>query len=269
MDKYENTMTDSAVIRAEGVTYAYKVGAPVLDNLSLTVHRGEFIGILGPNGTGKSTLLRILAGLLAADRGKALLYGVDCSTMSRRQIAQKLAFVPQTVSVWQDFTCKEIVEMGCCARNSMWNNYQVRAQSVIQAMQDTATFHLADRYISELSGGEVQRVRIAQALAQSTSILFLDEPTNHLDVCFQIEIMDLVWRLNKERQLTIVAVLHDLNLAAQYCSRLIVLNKGKIAADGRPDQVLTKSLISQVFRVQAEIIAEVPPKIFIRSNVNC
>ncbi|MGM9998728.1 MAG: ABC transporter ATP-binding protein [Candidatus Bruticola sp.] len=268
MDKHEDKMTDS-VIKADGITCAYKEGAKVLDNLSLTIKEGEFVGILGPNGAGKSTLLRILAGLLPADSGAAFLYGINCNTMSRRQIAQKLAFVPQTASVWQDFTCQEIVEMGCCARNSIWNNYRSRARTVIQAMQDTATFHLADRYISELSGGEVQRVRIAQALAQSTSVLFLDEPTNHLDVCFQIEIMDLVWRLNRERHLTVVSVLHDLNLAAQYCSRLIVLNKGQIAAEGQPSQVLTQSLISQVFQVQAEITAESPPKIFIRSNINC
>ncbi len=259
----------SAVIQAKNIIYRYKdVNDPVLSDLSLSIGEGEFVGILGPNGAGKSTLLRAFAGLLVLESGCSYLYGQDYRTLSRRQIAQKLAFVPQNAAIWQDFTCREIVEMGCYARYGSLGNSE-GSDAALKAMQDTDTLSLADRSISELSGGEVQRVRIAQALAQNTSVLLLDEPTNHLDICFQIEIMDLVLTLNRERRLTVVVVLHDLNLAAQYCSRLIMLKKGVVAADGAPSAVLTRELIKRVFKVDAEIIGEKCPRIFVRSNLYC
>lgn len=260
----------SAVIQAQNIIYRYKDGEmPVLNDLSLSIGEGEFVGILGPNGAGKSTLLRAFAGLLPWESGHLYLYGEDIRNLSRRQIAQKLAFVPQNASIWQDFTCREIVEMGGYAHcdNPFGGNEGLA--TAFKAMQDTGTLSLADRPISELSGGEVQRVRIAQALAQNTSVLLLDEPTNHLDICFQIEIMDLVLTLNRKRRLTVVVILHDLNLAAQYCSRLVVLEKGIVAADGIPYKVLTSELIKRVFKVEAEISGEKCPQIFVRSNLSC
>lgn len=260
----------SVVMQAQNIIYRYKDGErPVLNDFSLSVGEGEFVGILGPNGAGKSTLLRAFAGLLPWESGHLYLYGNDISNLSRRQIAQKLAFVPQNASVWQDFTCREIVEMGCYAHCGALLGSHEGSAAAFKAMQDTDTLSLADRPISELSGGEVQRVRIAQALAQNTSVLLLDEPTNHLDICFQIEIMDLVLTLNRERNLTVVTVLHDLNLAAQYCSRLVVLEKGTVAADGAPSQVLNRALIKRVFKVETEIISEKCPRIFVRSNLSC
>lgn len=259
----------SAVIQAQNIIYRYKdADSPVLNDLSLSIAEGEFVGVLGPNGAGKSTLLRAFAGLLTLESGCSYLYGKDCCTLSRRQIAQKLAFVPQNAAIWQDFTCREIVEMGCYAQYGSLDSSE-GARSAFQAMRDTDTLSLADRPISELSGGEVQRVRIAQALAQNTSVLLLDEPTNHLDICFQIEIMDLVLTLNRRRHLTVAVVLHDLNLAAQYCSRLVVLEKGVVAADGAPSAVLTRELIKRVFKVDAEVIGEKCPRIFVRSNLSC
>lgn len=260
----------SAVMQAQNIIYRYKDGEkPVLNDLSLSIGEGEFVGILGPNGTGKSTLLRAFAGLLPLESGHLYLYGKDIGNLSRRQIAQKLAFVPQNASIWQDFTCREIVEMGGYAHYGGSFAGNEGSVAAFKAMQDTDTLSLADRPISELSGGEVQRIRIAQALAQDTSILLLDEPTNHLDICFQIEIMDLVLTLNKERRLTVVAVLHDLNLAAQYCSRLIVLERGVVAANGIPSKVLTSELIKRVFKVEAEIVGDKCPRIFVRSNLSC
>ena len=261
---------ETVILQAQDISYRYKDGAqPVLNDLSLSINKGEFVGILGPNGAGKSTLLLALAGLLPLESGQTYVGGKSCHTLSRAQIAKQLAFVPQNASIWQDFTCREIVEMGYYAHCGHWFSGCEGVLAVIKAMQDTDTLCLADRSITELSGGEVQRVRIAQALAQNTSILLLDEPTNHLDICFQIEIMDLIQTLNKERCLTVVTVLHDLNLAAQYCSRLVVLERGAVAADGEPSKVLTKDLIKRVFKVNAEVTGGDCPKIFVRSNLNC
>lgn len=260
----------SAVIQARNIICGYKNDeSPVLNDLSLSVYEGDFVAVLGANGTGKSTLLRVIAGLLPPQNGCILLYGKDCYALSRRQIAQKMAFVPQNASVWQDFTCREIVEMGCYAHCDGRKSYSQNMAAVMKAMRDTDTLALADRSIVELSGGEFQRVRIAQALAQNTAVLLLDEPTNHLDICFQIEIMDLLLTLNRERHLTIVAVLHDLNLASQYCSRLVVLERGTVAADGEPTKVLTKELIKRIFKVDAEVTGLKRPKIFVRSNLPC
>ncbi len=258
----------SGVVQAQNIIYRYKEGErPVLNDLFLSIGEGEFVGILGPNGAGKSTLLRALAGLLTLESGSSYLYGKDCRYLSRRQIAKKLAFVPQNSTIWQDFTCQEIVEMGCYAHFGNQLGGRESSAAVFKAMQDTDTLALAERPISELSGGELQRVRLAQALAQNTSILLLDEPTNHLDICFQIEIMDLILTLNRERSLTVVVILHDLNLASQYCSRLVVLEKGGIAADGSPGVVLTPELIKRVFKVDVEIIEGDSPRIFVRSNI--
>lgn len=255
-------------LQALKLSYAYGAAGPlILDGLSADVEAGEFVGVLGTNGTGKSTLLRLLAGLLTPRSGRVLLNGRDIAALSRRQIAGELAFVPQDNSIWLPFTCREVVNMGRYARSSGWK-YSAEDREIAEGcMRETRTLSLAERRICELSGGELQRVCIAQALAQGTDILMLDEPTSHLDICFQLEVMELLAGLRLERGLTVITVLHDLNLAAKFCSRLLILKDGGIFADGSPAEVLTEDNLRRVFRVEADISSErTPPKIYLRSS---
>ncbi|HBM96196.1 TPA: ABC transporter, partial [bacterium UBP9_UBA11836] len=156
------------------------------------------------------------------------------------------------------------------SKRPVWLKHRTKdIEAASEILSCTNSHKLLKRRVCDLSGGELQRVMLALAINPVPDILLLDEPTNHLDICFQIEIMDLVLTLNKERRLTVVAVLHDLNLAAQYCSRLIVLERGVVAANGIPSKVLTSELIKRVFKVEAEIVGDKCPRIFVRSNLSC
>ncbi|MBQ7502247.1 ABC transporter ATP-binding protein [bacterium] len=254
-------------LQALSLSYAYGGGPLILDGLSAEIRAGEFVGILGTNGTGKSTFLRLMAGLLRPRSGKAVLKGRDIASLSRRQIACELAFVPQEPSVWLPFTCREVVSMGRYVRSSGWKYSAEDLEIAERCMRETRTLELADRRVCELSGGELQRVCIAQALAQETEILMLDEPTSHLDISFQLDIMELLAELQRRRNLTVAAVLHDLNLAAQFCSRLLILNGGGVFADGSPAEVLTSDNLRRVFKVEADISSEgAGPRIWLRSS---
>lgn len=259
----------NTVISVKNCSYAYPSSERrIFDDLSLDIEAGQFVGILGSNGTGKSTLLKVMCGLFPPLNGQVFINSRNIAELSRRQIAAEAAFVPQEAAVWLPFTCRQVVEMGLYARSSAWSWGGGRNEVVDRCMADTSTSHLAERRISELSGGEAQRVRLAQALAQETSILLLDEPTSHLDICFQIEVMDLAARLNRKRGLTVVIVLHDLNLAAQYCSRLVVMHKGRIEADGSPERVMNAELLRRVFGVEADIDKEHGrPRIYLKSGL--
>lgn len=243
------------LLHLEGVGYSYgERRPPVLGDLTLLVESGEWLSILGANGAGKSTLLRLMAGLLSPQRGRVLLEGEDLAQLTPRQRAQRLAFVPQDVRLSLPFTCQEIVAMGRYAHSKFWGGQSEGDRLAIErAMQDTSTLHLAQRPISQLSGGEAQRVRIAQALAQETKLLLLDEPTSHLDICFQLELMELLRRLQRERGMTIIIILHDLNLAAHYSQRLAFLTGSRLAAVGTPAQTLTPAFLREIFKVDLRV----------------
>ncbi len=236
-----------------------------LQEVSLQLEPGELIGILGPNGSGKSTLLKVLAGVLKPSAGQVELEGRPLPEYQPRELARRLAYVPQQVVLPFAFRCRELVMMGRYARMSGPGLQEgAHLEAVRQAMAATGVEALAERRFSELSGGEAQRVRIAQALAQEGQVMLLDEPTSHLDVAFQLELMGLLSSLAARGQALAVS-LHDLNLAALFCKRLVLLKAGKVVAAGTPTEVLTEDKLEQAFAVRLEVHHGPPVRVFARN----
>jgi len=227
----------------------------VLDGVSMEVGDGGFLGLIGPNGSGKTTLLRVISGVLAPSEGQVLLRGVDLQEIGRRQLARTMAFLPQDLALDFSFTVREVTLMGRSPHLARTGRETRRDLDVTErAMELTGVAHLADRIITELSGGERQRVFIAMCLAQEPELLVLDEPTNHLDITHQLSALDLIRRLNQETGMTVISVFHDLNLAAEYCEALAVLDRGRVEALGPPETVLTPDMILRVYGVR--VLAE-------------
>lgn len=226
----------------------------VLSDVSIALKTGEMCGLIGPNGSGKSTVLRCLSGALRLRAGAVTLDGVPLSKLSPRDIALKIAFVPQTEPSQFDFTVRDLVLMGRHAHIARWSgetaaDYQI----VARALADTDLLHLADRVVTRLSGGEHRRVLIARALAQQAPLMLLDEPTAHLDVTHQVELLSLVRRHVRESGGGVVVALHDLNQAAEFCDRLVLIFQGAVAADGPPAEVLTEQNIRTAYGACAQI----------------
>jgi iron complex transport system ATP-binding protein len=211
------------------------------------------VGILGPNGSGKTTLLKVLSGILGG-QGEIKVSGKDIGNYGRRPLSKLFAVVPQENRVSFPYTVAEIVLMGRASYHSAFALEGKEDLEVARAsMELTDSLYLSDRYLHELSGGEKQRVMIARALAQQPEILLLDEPSAFLDLKHQVHIFELLRRLNSDRGLTIVAALHDLNLAALFFPRLVILHKGKIHCDGSPAEVLTEQTIEEVYDTRVRI----------------
>ncbi len=239
-------------LQIKNLVFAYN-DRPVLDGVSLSVEKGEMVGVLGPNGSGKTTLLKIFAAVLTGG-GEAKLNGRNIQDYSRRELSRLFAAVPQESRVHFPFTVAEIVLMGRASRHGPFGLEGKRDLIAARdSMEATETLSLADRYLHELSGGEKQRVMIARALAQEAEILLLDEPAAFLDLKHQVRVFELMRRLNRERGLTIVAALHDLNLAALFFPRLALLGGGKIVRDGAATDVLTEETIREVYGVGVRI----------------
>lgn len=227
---------------------------PALQDISFTVVPGEVVGIIGPNGSGKSTLVRALSGVLTPQRGGASFDGQNIARMSAQDLAKRVAVVPQTPLLPESFLAYQVVLLGRTPHLGFLGREGARDHAVTRSsMEMTDTWALAGRRIGELSGGERQRVVVARALAQEPELLLLDEPTAHLDIGHQAAILDLVMGLVRERGLTVMIVFHDLNLSAQYCSRLLMLSEGRLLADGLPQEVLTIEQVSRVYGVQAVV----------------
>ncbi len=224
----------------------------ILKNVNFEVKNGDFFGILGPNGSGKSTLLKSISRTLKPKTGTIVLDDASIYDSTSVEIAKKMAVVPQETSVAFDFTVLEIVLMG---RAPHLSRFKVEGRKDLEiarkAMEYTGTWNLANRKITELSGGEKQRVIIAKALTQEPTFLLLDEPTSHLDISNQLEIMDILKQLCNEKKLTAVGVFHDFNLAARYCNCLMLMKEGEIVALGELNKVLTSKNIKEVFGVDA------------------
>lgn len=220
----------------------------IIDELSFHVDNGEFFIIIGPNGSGKTTLVKSIAGIIRASSGSIAIHGKPLSAYSSKSMAKTVAYVPQMAATDLPFTVMEVVLMG---RSPHLGTLGIPAESDIdrarKALEFTGMDHLAHRKIDELSGGEQQRVFIARAVCQDTKIILLDEPTASLDLSHQVRIMDVMESLKKDRQVTVVMVSHDLNLAAMYGDRLLLLKKGTLADLGSPDRVMTYETLESVY----------------------
>jgi len=226
----------------------------VLDNINISATSGEFIAIIGPNGAGKSTLIKIVDGILHARSHTVMLEERAIDKISRRNLARIIAYLPQESSFTFNYTVREVVLMGRFPYiNGVWaytkEDYQIIREMMILMEIDG----FVNRSFNELSGGEKQRVLIASALAQQPKIILLDEPTSALDIHHQIAIYQILKKLQKEQNLTIIVVTHDINLAAQFCERIILMGAGKIIRDGDPEEVLQFQLLQDTFGVKVYI----------------
>ena len=244
-----------AVLSADHVSFRYAPGGPlVVDDLSLRLADGALVGILGPNGSGKTTLLRLLSGTRRPSAGQVMLDKQSLHRMSRRDVARRIAVVPQDTELAFEYSAIEIVLMG---RHPHLGVFTVEGPDDIRIARDalaaTGTAHLADRPFHELSGGEKQRVVIAAALAQSAGLLLLDEPTASLDLGYQLEVSSLLQRLNQDQGVTMAISTHDLNLAAAICRELILMRDGRVLATGPTSEVLTSENVRRLYDVEADV----------------
>lgn len=225
-------------------------GKTILSDVSLSVAPGETLGLIGPNGSGKSSLLRLLAGLKSPKSGEIHINGQNIARVSRKVLSQQVAFVQQNAATDTNVTVQEVVRLGRTPHRAALAGWSTKDETAVAlALERVGMAARRAQPWQTLSGGERQRVHIARALAQTPQIMFLDEPTNHLDIHHQIEILRLVRHLD----LTSVVALHDLNLAAMFCDRIVILDRGAVRACGRPKAVLTQDILRDVFRVNAEI----------------
>ncbi|MDN5716515.1 MAG: ABC transporter ATP-binding protein [Janibacter sp.] len=248
-------MTPPSPLAAEQVTVGYG-GDPVIHALDLHVRRGDFMVIVGPNGCGKSTLLKTLARVNRPSAGHVRLDGEDLHRMRGRAVARRVSLLPQSAVAPEGITVAELVARGRHPHHSLlrqWSQDDDRA--IAAALERTHLGDLADTAVDALSGGQRQRVWVAMVLAQDTEVILLDEPTTFLDIAHQYELLELFAELNHEGR-TIVAVLHDLNQAARFASRLVVMGEGRIRGDGDPASVLTADLVHDVFGLAADVVAD-------------
>lgn len=245
---------DTSVLSIRDVSFSYN-GHPVLESISLELGEGELVGVVGPNGCGKSTLLKLVSGVLQPHGGAISLGGVDVGTLSRRQLATRVAVVPQTAVVPPTFTALEIALMGRTPHLSLlqWESRDDYRKTQ-HAMELTDCWELANQPIGMVSGGERQRILLARALAQETPLLLLDEPTASLDLAYQTGVFDLVVRLLRERGCAVLAAIHDLTLAAQYCHRIVLVHQGRLLVEGTAGKVLTKENLRTVYGVEADLL---------------
>ncbi len=226
----------------------------ILDNVTLNIHQGEFAGIIGSNGTGKTTLLKVLSGVKKPLSGTVYLDNRDMKTMSRHEIARIMAVVPQSSFVPPLFTVEDVVGIGRYAHSKKRFTTTESDQTAInKAFLLTGTDRFRHRYVSELSGGERQEVLIARALAQEPKLLLLDEPTANLDIKHQLKILELIRKLVDSQALTALMVIHDLNLAARFCNKLILLHNGCVHATGQADDVITVKNLADAYGVAASV----------------
>lgn len=243
-------------LRAEALEVAYR-GAAVIRGLTLAIPPGRVTAIIGPNGSSKSTLLKALARILPAAAGRVTLDGADLHRLPSRAVARRLALLPQAPTAPPGITVADLVARGRAPWQGLIRQWSARDEAALAAaLAATGTADLADRPVEALSGGQRQRVWIAMVLAQETELLLLDEPTTWLDLPYQIEVLRLLQRLNRETGRTVVSVLHDLNLAARHSDHVIALKEGRLVAEGPPEAVLVPALLAETFGLDARVIPD-------------
>ena len=225
----------------------------MLTDVSLGLAAGEVVGLIGPNGCGKSTLLKVLSGVLPLKAGQVTLSGVTLKALSMRDVARRVAFVPQEEASNFDFTVQDIVLMGRYAHRGGGPETADDYLSVERALRTADCLHLRQRLVTQLSGGEHKRVLLARALSQDAPVMLLDEPTAHLDITHQVEVYLLARKLSSESQIGVLMAIHDLNQAAEFCDRLILMESGRVIVEGSPDCVLTANNLRMVYHARAEV----------------
>lgn len=246
-------MEQAVLIKTDNLTLCYGKH-PALQEVSLDIREGGFYGILGPNGSGKTTLINAMCGVLKPSSGRVVWNGRELSSHSRQHIARSFAVVPQDYSINFPFTVLEVVMMGRkphLGRLSRLTDEDL--EIVYSCMEHCGVLEYAEKAITSLSGGERQRVILARALAQTPKVMFLDEATSNLDICHKVELLKLIKRLNMNQGVTVIAALHDLNLAGMFCEYLVYMDKGRVVCEGPADLVFNEEVINKVFKVQVEI----------------
>ena len=237
--------------------YAGYDGYNILQDVSLQIPEGKITMMIGPNGCGKSTLLKTMAGIITPQKGEVLLNGVSLKGMKRRQVAKRLALLPQSPLVPEGLRVRELVQYGRFPyQKAMRSLNRQDLEIVAWAMKKTGVLVHADAYVNELSGGQRQRVWIAMALAQKTGILLLDEPTTYLDIAHQLEILELLRDLNREEQTTIILVIHDLNQAAKFADHVIGMKQGRALYCGKAQEVIREQQLLQLYDIHAKIVQD-------------
>lgn len=245
-------------------------GSEIIKSISFSVKEGDFLGIIGPNGAGKTTLFRAGTRILIPMKGNIYFKGKDIAGIPPRDFAREVAVIPQLLEIPFSFLVEEFISLGRFPHTGRFEALKDRDHKILEDVLNlTDTYSFRRRKICELSGGERQRVVLAQGFAQEPVLLLLDEPTSHLDIAHQVQILDLLKKLNREKNLTVIIVLHDLNLASSYCNRLILLKEGEIFKDGSPRDVLTYQNIEEVYKTLV-VVKENPmsgkPYIFLVSE---
>lgn len=226
----------------------------IIHNINMNVSKAEFISIIGPNGCGKSTLIKAISGINRLVHGEIFIDGVEKKKIKRREFARKVAFLMQFNNISEGVTAREVVKFGRHPYTSGFKGLTEKDFKILDwAIKKTDIENFIDKNISELSGGEKQRVYLAMALAQQPEILILDEPTNHLDIKYQYELLSLVKKINTQNNITIICVLHDINQAMRYSDRIFVMKKGIIIDSGKPEKCITAELIRDVYGIECEI----------------
>ena len=254
--KQITSTTQQRALETKGLTLSYD-GNPVIHGLDLVIPHGEVTVIIGANACGKSTLLRGIGRLLRPTAGVVELDGRDIRSLPTKEVARVVGILPQSPVAPEGITVSDLVGRGRYPHQGWFRQWSADDDRIVtEALTVTSMLDLADRRVEQLSGGQRQRVWIAMALAQDPDILLLDEPTTFLDVAHQLEVLDLLMQLNRERHATVVMVLHDLNLAARYAGTLVLMAHGEVLASGAPEEVITAENMKAAFGLDARIVAD-------------
>lgn len=238
-------------IKVKNLSFSYGETI-ILKDINLSFTKGNFYSVIGPNGSGKSTFIKNISKILSPMANSVFIDNIDISNISNKKLAQRMALIPQDIKIEYDFTVFDVVMMGRSPYKRRFEDFNVEDNKIVEKyMKATNTWCLKDKLITELSGGESQRVIAARALTQETDIILLDEPTSHLDIQYQIEFLKIFKSLRMDK--VIIAVLHDLNLASTFSDEIILINKGELVSKGTPWQVINKENIKEVYNLQVEV----------------